>query len=203
MEDTKDLLFQAAKIMRLEMSKKQHKSLIKYINLVHKWNKVYNLSAIVDPIESIKKHLIDSLSIMPFIKFSRLLDVGSGAGLPGIVIAIMKPDVNITVIDSVGKKCVFMDYVKTQLNLNNLYVENSRVEQFRTKNLFPQITSRAFAKTKKTIEITKHLLKKDGYYILMKGNNIKKELDIDAKIICHKINVPFVANNRSILEIRI
>lgn len=203
MEDKKDLLLKAAKIMQLKISNKQCNNLLEYINLLHKWNRIYNLSGINNPIESVKKHLIDSLSIVPFIKFSQLLDVGSGAGLPGIIIAIMKPDVAVTVIDSINKKCLFMDYVKTQLDLNNLYIENSRVEKFTPKTLFPQITSRAFAGAKKTIELTRHLLTKDGYYVLMKGNNIDKDININAKVICHKIDVPFVANNRSILEIRI
>lgn len=204
MSDEKRLLLDAAKAMQISISDENCNALLEYVRILNKWNKTYNLTAIKDSAEVIKKHLIDCLAILPFITSKKLLDVGSGAGLPGIVIAIMKPDIEITLIDSVGKKCLFMDYVKTMLELKNLRVENLRVEKFKPKELFPQITSRAFAKVQKTIDLTKHLLTKDGHYILMKGSNANNDEANNVKeIIHHPIKLPFFANNRTILEIRI
>ena len=204
MANEKQLLIDAAKAMQISISDKQCNNLLEYIHILNKWNKTYNLTAIRDPIEAIKKHLIDSLSILPFVHSERLLDVGSCAGLPGIVIAIMRPDVEITLIDSISKKCLFMDYVKTMLEIENLNIENLRVEEFKPKKLFSQITSRAFAGVQKTIDLSKHLLTKDGYYILMKGSNINNDKTNSAKkIIYHNIKLPFFTNNRTILEIRI
>ena len=164
---------------------------------------VYNLSAIRDPLESIKKHFLDSLSIISFIKDELLLDVGSGAGLPGIVIAIMKPKTKVFVIDSVGKKCRFMQTAKTELSLTNLTVINSRVEDFVPKETFPQITSRAFAGTNETINKTQHLVSSDGRYLLMKGDNINEDDINNINIKVHSLKVPFVSDNRSLLEINI
>ena len=104
MNDKEKLLCDGAELMDIALTEFQIQQLLSYHSLISKWNKVYNLSAIRDPLESIKKHFLDSLSIISFIKDELLLDVGSGAGLPGIVIAIMKPKTKVFVIDSVGKK---------------------------------------------------------------------------------------------------
>ena len=162
------LLCEGAELMDLTLSEHQTDQLLAYHELIGKWNKVYNLSAIRDPIESIKKHFLDSLSIVPFIRPGLLLDVGSGAGLPGIVIAIMRSNTNVFTIDSVGKKCRFMQTVKTELSLDNLSVINDRVESFNYDESFPQIVSRAFSSTIDTIEKTRHLISSDGRYLLMK-----------------------------------
>jgi 16S rRNA (guanine527-N7)-methyltransferase len=147
--------------------------------------------------------LLDSLSIIHFVQPGLLLDVGSGAGLPGIVIAIMKPETKVFVLDSVGKKCRFMQAVKSELALENLIVVNSRVESFKPKKSFSQITSRAFAEASKTIQLTKHLLEENGRYLLMKGSNIEEE-DIDNfNMKVHSMTVPFVSDKRSLLEIQL
>ena len=131
MSEKKRLLCEGAELMNIPLSDKEIQQLLHYLSLILKWNKIYNLSAIRDPIESVKKHLLDSLSIIHFIQPGLLLDVGSGAGLPGIVIAIMKPETEVFVLDSVGKKCRFMQVVKSELALENLIVVNSRVETFK------------------------------------------------------------------------
>jgi 16S rRNA (guanine527-N7)-methyltransferase len=196
------LLCDGAKLMDIALTELQIQQLLSYHSLISKWNKVYNLSAIRDPLESIKKHFLDSLSIISFIKDELLLDVGSGAGLPGIVIAIMKPKTKVFVIDSVGKKCRFMP-TKTELSLTNLTVINSRVEDFVPKETFPQITSRAFAGTNETINKTQHLVSSDGRYLLMKGDNINEDDINNINIKVHSLKVPFVSDNRSLLEINI
>lgn len=203
MSEKKRLLCEGAELMNISLSDKQIQQLLCYLSLILKWNRIYNLSAIRDPIESVKKHLLDSLSIIHFVQPGLLLDVGSGAGLPGIVIAIMKPETEVFVLDSVGKKCRFMQAVKSELALENLIVVNSRVESFKSKKSFSQITSRAFAEASKTIQLTKHLLEENGRYLLMKGSNIHEE-DVDNfNVKVHSMTVPFVSEKRSLLEIQL
>ena len=203
MSEIKKLLCEGAKTMDISLTDEQVRQLLDYHALINKWNKVYNLSAIRDPLESIKKHFLDSFSILEFIKPGLLLDVGSGAGLPGIIIAIMKPKTNVFVIDSVGKKCRFMQTVKTELGLENLTVINTRVESFNYPELFSQITSRAFASAIDTVNKTKHLIANDGRYLLMKGDNIALENIENMESKVHVLKVPFVSDNRSLLEIKI
>ena len=203
MSEIKQLLCEGAKTMDVSLTDEQVRQLLDYHALINKWNKVYNLSAIRDPLESIKKHFLDSFSILEFIKPGLLLDVGSGAGLPGIIIAIMKPKTNVFVIDSVGKKCRFMQTVKTELGLENLTVINTRVESFNYPESFSQITSRAFASAIDTVNKTKHLIANDGRYLLMKGDNIALENIENMESKVHVLKVPFVSDNRSLLEIKI
>jgi 16S rRNA (guanine527-N7)-methyltransferase len=201
--EKKRLLCEGAELMNISLSDKQIRQLLRYLALIFKWNRIYNLSAIRDPIESVKKHLLDSLSIIHFVQPGLLLDVGSGAGLPGIVIAIMKPETEVFVLDSVGKKCRFMQAVKSELALENLIIVNSRVESFKPKKSFSQITSRAFAEVSKTIQLTKHLLEENGRYLLMKGSNVLEE-DVDNfNVKVHSMKVPFVSDKRSLLEIQL
>ena len=197
------VLCEGAELMQINLSDKQISQLLSYLTLLLKWNRTYNLSAIRDPIESVKKHLLDSLSIISHLKPGRLLDVGSGAGLPGIVVSIMAPEIEVSVLDSVGKKCRFMQVVKTELELENLTIINSRVESFEKNKYYNQITSRAFAGVCKTIQLTEHLLADNGIYLLMKGDYIK-EKDIEKlNVTIHSLSVPFIAETRSVLEIKL
>jgi 16S rRNA (guanine527-N7)-methyltransferase len=197
------VLCEGAGLMQISLSSKQISQLLRYLSLILKWNRTYNLSAIRDPIESVKKHLLDSLSIIPYLKPGRLLDVGSGAGLPGIVISIMLPEIEVSVLDSVGKKCRFMQVVKTELELEGLKIINSRVESLEKNKYYNQITSRAFAGVNKTIQLTEHLLADNGIYLLMKGDYIKEKNIEKLNVIIHPLSVPFIAEKRSVLEIKL
>ena len=203
MSELERLLCEGAELMDISLSDYQVDQLLAYHKLIEKWNQVYNLSAIRDPIESIKKHFLDSLSIVNFIQPGLLLDVGSGAGLPGIVIAIMKPKTKVFTIDSVGKKCRFMQTVKTELSLENLTVVNNRVESFNHEEKFPQIVSRAFSSGVDTLDKTRHLISSNGRYLLMKGANVDQENLQKLSFKIHSIQVPFVSDKRSLLEINI
>jgi 16S rRNA (guanine527-N7)-methyltransferase len=194
-------LNQAINFFALEVNETQKQQLLTYVNLIEKWNKTYNLTAIKTKEAILNQHIVDSLSIIPFIKNSTLLDIGSGAGLPGIVIAIVNPNVQVSVLDSVGKKCIFMQFVKAQLQLDNLNVINKRVEDYQT-DCFAQIISRAFASIEKTLEISQHLLCPKGIYLLMKGDNFHKENTLNKNIISHQLTVPNVSNKRYLLEIK-
>ena len=198
----KALLIGGAKQMNIQLDDVQASTLLQYLELIIKWNKTYNLSAIRDLEEGVKKHLLDSLSVTPYIQQKPLLDVGAGAGLPGIVISIMHPELSVSVLDSVGKKCRFMQFAKTQLGLKNLTVVNQRVENYQPKQCFGQITSRAFAEVEKTLSLTRHLLCDNGHYLLMKGDHFTKEILDNFTLKAHQVSVPYVSDQRYFLEIQ-
>ncbi len=201
MQKHKDLLIEGSTKLGIELSVEKIEKLLHYLELIIKWNKVHNLTAIDDPSEGVKKHLLDSLSILSFIKKGRILDVGSGAGLPGIVIALMRDDVGVTSIDSVGKKCRFMEHAKLDLNLINFNVVNDRVEIYNTNECFNQIVSRAFATFEDTKKLTAHLICPEGEYLFMKGKHYKME-SISEDFIENKVNVPFVSEERFIIQMK-
>jgi 16S rRNA (guanine527-N7)-methyltransferase len=156
--------------MDLDISAEKQKKLLDYIGLLQKWNKVYNLTAIRDPLEMVTLHLLDSLSVLPYIKAKNLLDVGSGGGLPGIVLAICLPELQVTTIDAVQKKAIFMRHVKGELRLSNLEVVHGRVEDFQPREKFELIVSRAFSEIALFIKLTRHLLAANGKWLAMKGS---------------------------------
>ncbi len=201
MQKHKDLLIEGSTKLGIELSVEKIEKLLHYLELIIKWNKVHNLTAIDDPSEGVKKHLLDSLSILSFIKKGRILDVGSGAGLPGIVIALMRDDVGVTSIDSVGKKCRFMEHARLDLNLTNFNVVNDRVEIYNTNECFNQIVSRAFATFEDTKKLTSHLICPEGEYLFMKGKHYKME-SISEDFIENKVNVPFVSEERFIIQMK-
>lgn len=201
MQKHKDLLIEGSTKLGIELSMEKIEKLLHYLELIIKWNKVHNLTAIDDPSEGVKKHLLDSLSILSFIKKGRILDVGSGAGLPGIVIALMRDDVGVTSIDSVGKKCRFMEHARLDLNLTNFNVVNDRVEIYKANECFNQIVSRAFATFEDTKKLTAHLICPEGEYLFMKGKHYKME-SISEDFIENKVNVPFVSEERFIIQMK-
>ena len=201
MQKHKDLLIEGSTKLGIELSVEKIEKLLHYLELIIKWNKVHNLTAIDDPSEGVKKHLLDSLSILSFIKKGKILDVGSGAGLPGIVIALMRDDIDVTSIDSVGKKCRFMEHARLDLNLINFNVVNDRVEIYNTNECFNQIVSRAFATFKDTKKLTAHLICHEGEYLFMKGKHYKME-SISEDFIENKVNVPFVSEERFIIQMK-
>ena len=198
---TKEILINGSNKFGLNLSENQLEKLLDYLELIIKWNKIHNLTAIKNPSEAVKKHLLDSLSIINFIKKGKILDVGSGAGLPGIVIALMRDEVDITSIDSVGKKCRFMNHAKLALDLKNFNVVNDRVEIYKTNQSFNQIVSRAFASFEDTKKLTAHLICPEGEYLFMKGKHYKME-SISEDFIENKVNVPFVSEERFIIQMK-
>jgi 16S rRNA (guanine527-N7)-methyltransferase len=155
--------------MGLDVSSEAQQKLLQYLSLLNKWNKVYNLTAVRDPLEMVTLHLLDSLSVLPYIKAKNLLDVGSGGGLPGIVLAICKPELQVTTIDTVQKKAIFMRQVKGELGLSNLEVVHARVENFKPVEKFEAIISRAFSEIALFVKLTQHLLADNGQWLAMKG----------------------------------
>lgn len=151
--------------------------LLTYHQLLIKWNKVYNLTAIRDAEKMLSRHLLDSLSIAEFIQGESFIDVGTGAGLPGLVLAIVFPDKNFTLLDSNGKKTRFLFQVKVELQLENVHVVHSRVEAYQPQQKFSGVISRAFATLTDMVLGSEHLLVDEGCFYAMKGVYPKDELD--------------------------
>ena len=188
MTDTTTLrapLAAAAQALDLSLSDTQLDQLLAYLALIGKWNKVYNLTSVRDPQAMLTQHLVDSLSLLPPLRRHRnpqnngaairLLDVGSGGGLPGVVIAICEPNIAVTCVDAVAKKASFITQVAAELGLKNLRGEHSRVEQLKAAP-FDVITSRAFASLLDFTTLTRQHLKPDAIWLAMKGQHPADEL---------------------------
>ncbi|HEU0188387.1 MAG TPA: 16S rRNA (guanine(527)-N(7))-methyltransferase RsmG [Gallionella sp.] len=143
--------------------------LLDYLALLHKWNKVYNLTAIRDPQQMVSHHLLDSLVVMPYLWAGRWLDVGCGAGLPGLVLAVAQPDWQFTLLDSNGKKTSFVQQAVIELGLHNVSVHCARVEEWLPVERFDGIISRAFSELGEFLRSTRHLVAQQGRWVAMKG----------------------------------
>jgi 16S rRNA (guanine527-N7)-methyltransferase len=153
----------------IDLPTETRQRLLDYLALLVKWNKVHNLTAVRDPDEMVTLHLLDSLAVLPHLDCHTLLDVGSGAGLPGIPLAIVRPDLRVTVLDSSHKKTTFQRQAKVELGLPNLEVVCARVEQYKPAQKFDCIVSRAFSDIAEFIRLTAHLRADHGRWLAMKG----------------------------------
>lgn len=153
----------------LALSEEQQRSLLNYIGLLQKWNKVYNLTAVREPEKMLYQHLLDSLAVLPYVGEGRLLDVGSGAGLPGIPLAIARPGLQVTLLDSNHKKTTFLRQACIELGLNNVTVECVRVDMFEPKQMFDAVISRAFSDLNEFIRFSARLCRPGGVLLAMKG----------------------------------
>lgn len=162
----------------LPLNDEQVEKMMAYLALLVKWNSVYNLTSIRDPEEMVKQHLLDSLSaVHAFTQAKNVLDVGSGGGLPGIILAIVFPQTSIAMIDTVNKKTAFLTQVKAELKLKNVTVHTGRVELLKVEHLFDVITSRAFSELNNFINWSHHLLADDGRFLAMKGVSPTQEIE--------------------------
>jgi 16S rRNA (guanine527-N7)-methyltransferase len=175
-----------------------------YLATLKKWNRVYNLTAIDEDSEIIVKHFLDSLSVNQYIQHSeRILDVGTGAGFPGLILALFNPKKSFVLVDGVSKKISFLQEMIGKLNLKNVIAVHTKVEQYKVAEQFDMIISRAFADIKKMIKLTNHLMKDDGRFIAMKGPDVMSELDnINLPFVHYDITVPFLQGTRKIIEIK-
>ncbi len=166
----------------------QKRRLLDYLGLLEKWNAVYNLTAVRDPSEMLSVHLLDSLALVPLVKSLRirhLLDVGSGAGLPGIPIAIALPDIEVDLVDAVQQKVAFQTQVKAELGLANVTPHHARVEALTLTNRPDGIISRAFSELSQMVKLAGPLLAKGGYLVAMKG--VRPEQEIAALVTGWKV----------------
>jgi 16S rRNA (guanine527-N7)-methyltransferase len=179
--------------------------LIRYIELIAQWNRVFNLTAIRDLDAMVTRHLLDSLTIKPFIKGKNVLDVGTGAGLPGIPLAIVMPERQFVLLDSNQKKTRFLQQTVYQLRLKNVRVVHQRVEEYKTEQLFDTVVSRAFSTLREYLQFSKHLVKAGGQILAMKGVYPLTELqEIGApfKVVnTHPLKVPKLDAERHVVDL--
>lgn len=186
--------------LKLSLPEPAVPQLLAYLEALEQWNSAYNLTAIRDPQQMITRHLLDSLALLPYVQGDRIIDVGAGAGLPGLVLAIARPELAVTTLDSNGKKARFMRHAVRSLGLANATVVESRAEAFEPDELFDQVLSRAFASLADFVTGTHELLAPGGQWVAMKGKLESAELSalppgyrIDAT---HRLLVPGLSEDR-------
>ena len=204
-----DRLAQDITSLGLDLSPLQQEQLLAYLTLLQKWNKVYNLTAVRDPAQMLSHHLVDSLSVIAPLQRhgapARLMDVGAGGGLPGVVIAICFPGTDVSCVDAVAKKATFIQQVAAELKLPNLHGVHSRVEQLKTES-FGVITSRAFASVVDFTNLTRQHLAEGAVWMAMKGQHPADEIaalpaDVDVFHV-EQLAVPGLDAQRCIIWMR-
>jgi 16S rRNA (guanine527-N7)-methyltransferase len=160
----------------IEVGPAAQQKLLAYLELLAKWNRVYNLTALRNPGEWVTHHLLDSLSVLPYIHGPLVLDVGSGAGLPGLVLAIARPDWKVVSVEAVDKKAAFQRQAAAELALTNFRVEGCRVEDLALEVGADTVVSRAFSSLADFVSLTRHLLKTGGQWVAMKGRQPQNEI---------------------------
>lgn len=195
-----------AREMGIDLSDAQAAALVAYLGLLSKWNGVYNLTAIRDPEQMRIQHLLDSLAILPYLDargVRSVIDVGTGGGLPGVVIAIMRPDWRVLLNDIVHKKTAFLTQVKGELNLTNVAVHTGRVEEIVDATGFDAVVSRAFADLVDFVTVARHLVRAEGAMFAMKGQRPDDEIErLPAGVTCAELialDVPHLVAARHLL----
>lgn len=190
----------------LTLEERQIIALHAYLRLMEKWNRYYGLTAIRNPGEMISKHLLDSLSIWPYLQGHRILDVGSGAGLPGIPLAVVYPHYQFILLDSSAKKTRFLVQASIELGLSNLSVVCDRIQAYRSAYLFDTVVTRAFAKLADFAALAGHLCKPEGYLLAMKGVFPGEELEalpgVFEVVDVHALSVPNIRAQRHLVRLR-
>lgn len=188
--------------LKLSLSQADQEKLITFLHFLKKWNKAYNLTAITDMEQMIAYHLLDSLSIAPYVTGEHVVDVGSGAGLPGIPLAIFYPQKKFVLIDSVGKKTRFINQAARHLDLNNVTGVHTRALEYPTPQAFDTMTARAVGSMAYLLPIAQHLLRPSGELLVMKSelsSEERSQLDSDARVI--SLKVPGISTERSLVYI--
>jgi len=204
MEACRKILVSGIASLNLNVTDENIEQLLNFIKLIEKWNKAYNLTAIRDREEMARLHILDSLAIAPHIEGKRVIDIGTGAGLPGIPLAICLPEIDFTLLDSNAKKTRFVQQVVLELKLKNVEVLHSRVENYHPEKTYDAVLTRAFAGLSDIVRLTAHLLSKDGVLLAMKGQNPDAELaGIAAKKSVVSVSVPGTDIERCLVRIQL
>lgn len=186
--------------LNLDLSVPTQTKILAYLDLLQRWNRVYNLTAITDPNDMLIKHIADSLVIWPYITGKQCIDVGTGAGLPGIPLALMFPDKHWTLLDSNGKKTRFLLQVKAQLGLNNVTIVQARAEEFFPGQCFENVITRAWTNLSDMIAKTKQLYCPGGCLLAMKGAYPTEELQgLNLQVVVYPLQVPNLAEQRHLV----
>ncbi|TAN65756.1 MAG: 16S rRNA (guanine(527)-N(7))-methyltransferase RsmG [Methylobacter sp.] len=207
MEDCRKILVNGITSLHLNLTDEKIAQLLDFIKLIEKWNKAYNLTAIRNREEMARLHILDSLAIVPHIEGKRIIDIGTGAGLPGIPLAICLPEIEFTLLDSNAKKTRFVQQVVLELKLKNVEVLHSRVENHHPEPGYDAVLTRAFAGLPDIVKLCAHLLNKDGVLLAMKGQNLDAELAELAEIAAEKsvisVSVPGTDVERCLVRIKL
>ncbi len=202
--ELREILKSGLVLMSVSFSDKQVEQLLIYVDELIRWNKVYNLTSVREPKDILYKHILDSLSVLGLLDGSqRILDVGAGAGLPGIPLAILRPELSFTTLDSNNKKTRFMINVIGKLSLQNVEVIHSRVEKYQPENQYDLVISRAYASLEDFVSGTKHLCA--GRWLAMKGRHAVTATEIlgaDFVRTAHQLVVPSQLGERHAVEIK-
>jgi len=201
--DPQDALAQGLAALGIDLRAAAIDKLMAYSALLYKWNRTYNLTALRDPDQAVSHHLLDSLAVLPFVPAGSLLDVGSGGGMPGIPLAIARPDLPVTLLDSNSKKSAFLQQAAIELVLANISVHGGRVEQYHPSVGFSAIISRAFSELADFVQLSRHLLAGEGRWLAMKGVWPHAEIarlppDIVVEAV-HRLAVPGVDGERHLV----
>ena len=202
MLDDKAQLEKGMQILGFENIPQIISKLLIYKELLMKWNNSFNLTSVKNT-EIVTHHFLDCLAVIPFIKSSRLLDVGTGAGLPGIVIAIVNPDIKVSLIDKVGKKITFIKRIIAELEIKNIETYHERVELLTSEEKYDGIISRAFSNMEIFIKSTKHLIKSQGVWYGMKSKKILDDemININDPWVLEKLDIPFLQAERYLVKV--
>ncbi len=204
MEACREILVNGITALNLTVTEPQVEQLLSFIKLIEKWNKAYNLTAIRNREEMARLHILDSLAILPHIEGKRIIDIGTGAGLPGIPLAICLPELSFTLLDSNAKKTRFVQQVVLELKLKNVEILHSRVENHHPQQAYDAVLARAFASLAEIVKLTAHLPVKGGVLLAMKGQNLDAELtEITTKKSVISISIPGTDVERCLVRIEL
>ncbi|MCF7972124.1 MAG: 16S rRNA (guanine(527)-N(7))-methyltransferase RsmG [Methylococcaceae bacterium] len=202
MDNRRDILVTGLSDLGVSATERQIDLLLAFVCLIEKWNKTYNLTAIRSREEMLRLHILDSLAVLPFVSGKNIIDVGTGAGLPGIPLAIFMPDVQFTLLDSNAKKTRFVQQAVLELELKNIEVIHSRVEQLKKAGEFDVVLCRAFASLHDIMQWTDYLLQEKGVLIAMKGQRPVAELEQLGRVYSvESIVVPGIDVERCVVRI--
>jgi len=196
-------IFQGCSVLNPELDDAAVEKFVVFIRLLEKWNRVTNLTAVRDPLQMVTRHILDSLAVVPFLTRGSLLDVGSGAGLPGVPIAIARPGLDVTLLDANAKKLRFVRQAAAELGLDNVQVVQARMQEYQPGRSFDMVISRAVASLDELYQQTVHLLRPGGRMLFMKGAVPEQEIgalqDGRAGLHIERLNIPGLAAERHLL----
>lgn len=184
----------------IEMGPEEAEKLLRYLALLMKWNRAYNLTAVRDPLEMVARHLLDSLAVLPYLQGQRCLDMGTGPGLPGIPLAVLRPRMAFTLLDANGKKTRFVRQAVLELGLGNVEPVQARLEHYRPAQPFDLLISRAFTSLARMLELSAPLRGPQTLLLAMKGDAERELAEVG---VCEAIplRVPYVEAQRTLLRV--
>ena len=201
LESLRQLLAQT----NLSVTEAQQAKLVAYVELLNKWNKAYNLTSVRDPQQMLVKHIVDSVVVAPLLQGEKFIDVGTGPGLPGVPLSIVNPDQHFILLDSLGKRLRFLTQVKAELQLDNVTLVQSRVEEYQAPEPLDGVISRAFASMGDMVSWCSHLIEPGKHFFALKGQYPQEEiasLDDSVKVSnVHELSVPTLTGERHLVII--